>query len=123
MRGGHERILRGRYTRFVQENLGALEGPSFKVIVRADRDLCPELLERQEMAIEATAPDDVASWWRQRDVSEAGKQRPGEEDGSPQPRAEVRIEPLRDELRWVDAKGLIVDPLGSHPELFENGDE
>jgi hypothetical protein len=56
------------------------------------RDGGAQLLEGEEMRVEATAADDVAAGRRQRHLAAAGEQRPGQQDRGADPRAEFGIE-------------------------------
>jgi len=50
-----------------------------------------QLLEGEEMRVEAAAADDIAAGRRQRHLAAAGQQRAGEQDRGADPRAELGI--------------------------------
>ena len=76
----HERVLGGRHARLVEEDVGAPQLVGTELEPVGGRHRCAELLEGEEVRVDATAPDDVAAGRRQHDMAAAGQQRARQQD-------------------------------------------
>ncbi len=65
------------------------------------------------------APDDVAPGRRQRDLPEPGEQGPGEQDGRPDPGAELQVERFEPGARRVQPNRIGPGPLRRCSEIRE----
>ena len=108
--GRDQRVLGRGDAGLVEEDVGAgqARGAEFQPIGRGDGGA--ELLERQEMRVEAAPADDVAAGRRQRHLAAAGQQRPAS-------RIEARIArtaPDRDRRRGCSWRGSASGLRSSH---------
>ncbi len=119
---GKHRVLGSGYARLVQEDFGACQSLAFDLVALADCQLRAQLLEREEMGIHPAPADDVSTRRWQGDRSEPGEQRSGQQDGSPDPRAEDRIERFRAYRARVDSQRVGSVPVDFGAEIHEQRD-
>src|SRR5206468_48158 len=82
-----------------------------------------QLLEGEEMRVEATAADDVAAGRRQRHLAAAGEQRPGQQDRGADTGTEFGIEVGRADFLGVDIKRVARSPFRRGPDRTDQFDQ
>ena len=107
---GHQRVFGGRDARLVQKDVGAGEPLGLDLVGGADRHRGAELLQGQEVRVDAAPPDDVAPRWGQAHAPEAGEHRAREQDGGADARAQRGIE-----LARLGPSGVHVHAVRSRP--------
>ena len=107
---GHQRILGRGDARLVEEDVGApqFRGTELQPVGRLHRGA--ELLEGEEMGVEAPPADDVAAGRGQHHLAAAGEQRPRQQDRGADPRAENRIE-----IGGANVLGVNGEPVAPAP--------
>ena len=80
--GGREGVLGAGDARLVEEDVGAAELLRAEDERVVEREARAELLQREEVRVDAAPADDVAARRRQLDRAAAGEQRAGEQDGA-----------------------------------------
>src|SRR6185312_2831157 len=95
--GRHDHVLGPRDGGLVEEDVCPTQALRPHAIDLLRRDVGAELHERVDVRVEPTAPDDVSPRRRDDRLALAREQRPREENGSPDPAAELFVElELRD---------------------------
>ncbi len=110
--GCDQRVLGCGHAGLVEEDVGALEarGAEFQAMRRGDRGA--ELLEGEEMRVEAPAADHVAAGRRQRYFAAAGEQGTREQDRGADARAQFGVEIGGANVLGVDEQRVARLPFG-----------
>src|SRR3954468_9328069 len=121
--GCDQRVFGGGDAGLVEEYVRAPQfgGAEFQPVRR--RDGGAQLLEGEEMRVEATAADDVAAGRRQRHLAAASEQRPGQEERGADPRAEFGIEIGGADFLGVNIKRIARAPLGGSADRADQFDQ
>ncbi len=109
---GDQRVLGGGDAGLVEEHVGAAELRAAELQTVGGDDGRAELLEGQEMGVEAPPADDVAARRRQRDLAAAGQKRTREQDRGADADAQLRIEIGGANGLGVDREPVAPAPLG-----------
>ena len=117
---GHDRVLRGGYRGFIQEDLAAdqtVGAQTQHTVVLYPR---AQPLQRQNMGVESTPADHVAARRREHDLAAARQERPGKQDRSANFGGQLLTDLRRVERRGLQSPG--VGAVGSNrtPEALED---
>ena len=121
--GGDERVLGGRDARLVEEDVGAAEPLRAQNERVVELEARAELLEREEVRVDAASADDVAARRGQLDLAAAREQRAREQDRGADLPAERRVELGRPQLLRVDRERVAGRPLGAGADGLDELDE
>src|SRR5207302_1668148 len=109
--GGHDRVLRPGYARLVEEDVRRAQAVRPHPVLPVRLDLGAELRERVDVRVEPPPTDHVAAGRRDDRLSVAGEQRPGQQHGGPDPRAELLVELRLRQLGRVDTHLVRAGPV------------
>ena len=113
--GCDQRVFGGGDAGLVEEHVGALQLGRAELQPMRRGDGGAQLLEGEEMRVETTAADDVAAGRRQRHLAAARQQRPGQQDGGADPRAEFGIEIGGADFLGVDSERIALLSIRPRP--------
>jgi uncharacterized protein YoxC len=119
----HERILGGRDARLIEKDIGAAKAARAEGVLLAQLDENTELLEGQEVRVDAPATDDVAARRRKRNGAASREQRAGEKDRGTDPRAELRVQRARLYDFCLYQKRIARGPFGGDAQRANQLDE
>ncbi len=122
-RGRGEGVFRSGDARLVEKNVGAAQRLRGEVKVAIAADHRAELLQREEVRVEATATDHVAAGRRQAHFPAPRQERRGEQDGRADARAQLGIECGGAHLPGVDDEGVARGPFGARAHGADELDE
>ena len=106
-----QRVFGGGHAGFVEEHIGAgqARGTEFQPVRRSDGGA--QLLEGEEMGVEAPPADYIAARRRQRHLAAAREQRSGQQDRGADPRAKFRVEISGADFLGMNRKSIALAPF------------